>query len=82
MSWEFVIQKAQMTLIQYHNQSTTKYMRLMMGKKKNQKTDISSHQTQRDITRTRLYNFEPLKPHFYIVKLGVYRGIHYYSYFC
>ena len=23
-----------------------------------------------DITRTRLYNFDPLKPHFYIVKLG------------
>ena len=22
------------------------------------------------ITRTRLYNFDPLKPHFYIVKLG------------
>ena len=25
---------------------------------------------QRDITKTRLYNFDPLKPHFYIVKLG------------
>ena len=23
-----------------------------------------------DITKTRLYNFDPLKPHFYIVKLG------------
>ena len=23
-----------------------------------------------DITKTRLYSFEPLKPHFYIVKLG------------
>ena len=22
------------------------------------------------ITKTRLYNFDPLKPHFYIVKLG------------
>ena len=33
------------------------------------------------ITKTRLYNFDPLKPHFYIVKLGFYRGIHYFSYF-
>ena len=23
-----------------------------------------------DITKTRLYSFDPLKPHFYIVKLG------------
>ena len=23
-----------------------------------------------DITKTRLYNFDPFKPHFYIVKLG------------
>ena len=23
------------------------------------------------ITKTRLYNFDPLKPHFYIVKLGL-----------
>ena len=28
-----------------------------------------------DITKTRLYNFDPLKPHFYIVKLGL-RGVH------
>ena len=34
------------------------------------------------ITKTRLYNFDPLKPHFYIVKLGVYRGVHYFPYFC
>ena len=26
--------------------------------------------TEKDITKTRLYNFNPLKPHFYIVKLG------------
>ena len=35
-----------------------------------------------NITKTCQYNFEPLKPHFYIVKLGfigVY--IHYFSYF-
>ena len=34
------------------------------------------------ITKTRLYNFDPLKPHFFILKLGVYRGIHYLSYYC
>ena len=35
------------------------------------------------ITKTYLYNFDPLKPHFYIYnKTGVYRGIHYFSYFC
>ena len=27
------------------------------------------------ITKTRLYNFDPLKPHFYIVKLG-FRGVY------
>ena len=26
------------------------------------------------ITKTCLYNFDPIKPHFYVVKLGVYRG--------
>ena len=26
--------------------------------------------TQQRITKTRLYNLDPLKPHFYIVKLG------------
>ena len=34
------------------------------------------------ITKTCLYNFDPLKPHFYKVKLGIYRGIHYFCYFC
>ena len=34
------------------------------------------------ITKTCLCNFDPLKPHFYIVKTGVYRDIHYFSYFC
>ena len=34
------------------------------------------------IRKTRLYNFDPLKPHFYIVKLGFTGGIHYFSYFC
>ena len=27
------------------------------------------------------YTFDPLEPHFYIAKNGVYRGIHYFSYF-
>ena len=31
------------------------------------------------ITKTCLYNFDPLKPHFYIVKLGFTGGIHYFS---
>ena len=34
------------------------------------------------ITKTYLYNFGPLKPHFLYSKSGVYRGIHYFSYFC
>ena len=33
------------------------------------------------ITKTCLCKFDPLKPHFYIDKLGVYRGKHYFSYF-
>ena len=33
------------------------------------RVDCISEDTQ-DITTTRLYNFDPLKPHFYIVKLG------------
>ena len=32
------------------------------------------------ITKTRLYNFDLLKPHFYIVEPGL-MGIHYFSYF-
>ena len=31
---------------------------------------------------TYLYNFDLLKPHFYKVKLGFTKGIHYLSYFC
>ena len=35
-----------------------------------------------NITKTRLYNFDPLKPHFYIVKLG-FAGVNIiFSYFC
>ena len=33
------------------------------------------------IKKTCLYNFDPLKPLLYN-KTGVYRGIHYFSYFC
>ena len=32
-------------------------------------------------TKTYLYNFNPLKPHFYIEQLG-FTGVHYFSYFC
>ena len=32
--------------------------------------DMSSRANVRAITKTRLYNFDPLKPHFYIIKLG------------
>ena len=34
------------------------------------------------ITKTCLYNADPHKPHFYIVKTGVYMGIQYFTYFC
>ena len=34
------------------------------------------------ITETCLYKFDPLKPHCCIVKPGVYRGMHHFSYFC
>ena len=33
------------------------------------------------ITKTYLYNFDPLKPNLYSIT-GVYRGIQYFSYFC
>ena len=29
-----------------------------------------------------IYNFDPLKPHFYIIKLGFTGVFHYFSYFC
>ena len=31
---------------------------------------FSSRNKKKNITKTYLYNFDPLKPHFYIVKLG------------
>ena len=33
-------------------------------------------------SRKHAYMFDPLRPHFYKVKAGVNRGIHYFSYFC
>ena len=32
--------------------------------------NVFLREAARAITKTRLYNFDPLKPHFYIVKLG------------
>ena len=43
---------------------------------RNKSEDVEIYELQREemylfiITKTRLYNFDPLKPHFYIVKLG------------
>ena len=36
----------------------------------------------RHISKTSLYNFDPLKPHFYIVKLGFTASTLFFSYFC
>ena len=36
----------------------------------NYKYMFGPHRDPLAITKTRLYNFDPLKPHFYIVKLG------------
>ena len=38
-------------------------------------------QGKTSITKTYLYNFDPLKPHFYVVKLG-FTGVFFFSYFC
>ena len=35
-----------------------------------EKTNTCLKKKSHDITKTRLYSFDPLKPHFYIVKLG------------
>ena len=39
-------------------------------------------EAKNNIVKTRLYSFEPLKPHFFNSKTRVYSGIHYFSYFC
>ena len=47
---------SQLLVLKYHGQCTFKGKHIFGG--------IS------DITKTRLYKFDPFKPHFYIVKLG------------
>ena len=42
----------------------------------------SFHCIHFNITKTYLYNFDPLKPHFYIVKLGFTGYTLFFSYFC
>ena len=39
--------------------------------------DTDKKRANKHITKTYLYNFHPLKPHFYIVKLG-FTGVHLY----
>ena len=43
---------------------------------------IKPNQTEDNITKTYLYDFDPLKPHFYIVKLGFTEVDFIFSYFC
>ena len=40
-------------------------------------SSLSAYARKRVISKTCLYNFDPLKPHFYMVKLWLYRGIHF-----
>ena len=46
------------------------YLRKKKKKKKKKKKRTRHMQDSFCITKTCLYNFDPLKPHFYIVKLG------------
>ena len=39
------------------------------------KTQIKKKKKNLSIRKTRLYDFDPLKPHFYIVKLG-FKGVY------
>ena len=52
--------------------------------KKKKKKKNKQRQTVKKvfITKTCLYNFDPLKPHFLYSKTGVYKGILYFSFFC
>ena len=52
------------------NHANSKYM-----------TDAQHRKNEGTITKRCLYNFEPLKPHFYIVKLG-FTGVYIIFYFC
>ena len=45
------------------------------------KIKFNNHVTVTKHHETYLYNYDPLKPHLYS-KTGVYRGIHYFPYFC
>ena len=46
------------------------FCRVLLSTAADTDVDDSTRIKLRDITRTDLYNFDPLKPHFYIVKLG------------
>ena len=66
------------------NKNSTRYTSVVSPKKKKKKKKevkkiikkgsggriTGSQRITSIITKTRLYNFDPLKPHFYIVKLG------------
>ena len=43
---------------------------LLSVKNKKYNINLSSAESAQSITKTYLYNFDPLKPHFYVVKLG------------
>ena len=60
----------------YSQKYKERYQEMSQSRGTNRRRD------ENNITKTYLYNFDPLKPHFYIVKSGVYKGIHYFSYFC
>ena len=69
-----------MTALQSLTFLTDHYSVLFLGTQDGARVDIWCTGTQVSfITKTRLYNFDPLKPHFYIVKLrftGVYIIFH------
>ena len=56
---------------------TIKYSKkaLIVGSLANDEEERSSRDILQRITKTRLYNVDPLKPHFYIVKLG-FKGVY------
>ena len=49
----------------YHYHNTPSYSKIVVSMRQ-----IHSYKFEKCITKTCLYNFDPLKPHFYIVKLG------------
>ena len=71
-------------LISYFRETCKGYLLLFRSTNKNEKQSFTGQfiikrlrllytDKQHFITKTRLYNFDPLKPHFYIVKLGLQR---------